>query len=408
MAQKIFTAIAPKYRIPSLKKYKNGWKVEFYYTKNDNLQRQTIRVEKVRKRFASCKEAENWIYENIINPLCVQLQNGWRPEEGELRLGEKPTTLSDLIQLYIDDAAEKHQAKRIGTTTLNCYINNCETMRKTMLAECGKLIDDIAIADLTPSQAEKYIMRVQLSREWSATSTNNYIRFCRMLFEFAVEANLIKTNPFKRVKLLRNEPKGKRLLTEQEKTTIYTHLLSSENNLPFLIFTQLVYADLIRPVEILRLQVKDIVCEDNHITVILPAEKTKNKKSRICEIPQSLQSLFKRYMQHINFSERKPSDYLFHKDFLPAEANEPLPSTYSSMYWRKMCKSLNLSDDCKLYGLRHSGIFDLLSVLPANSVRLHANHATLQQTLHYADHENEQTRHEIASKAPIYGKKVAR
>ena len=62
-----------------------------------------------------------------------------------------------------------------------------------------------------------------------------------------------------------------------------------------------------------------------------------------------------------------------------------------------------LPDDCKLYGLRHTGICDLLAVLPMNTVRMLADHSDTKQSIHYANHENEQIRKEVAAKAAIYG-----
>ena len=170
----------------------------------------------------------------------------------------------------------------------------------------------------------------------------------------------------------------------------------------FFIFTQLVYIEGIRPGEILRLQAKDLDAAELRINV--PASKTKNHKARTVLIPNSLKPAFLEYLQKIDFEKVEPSAYLFHADFLPAKAPKPLTSDYSSTRWKQMRGKLGISDECKLYGLRHTGITDLLNIFSVNTVRMHIGHSTTTQTLHYANHENENLQREVAAKAPIYGK----
>lgn len=220
------------------------------------------------------------------------------------------------------------------------------------------------------------------------------------LFKFAVDNSLASVNPFEKVALIKGEQKSKRTLSKEEQTKIYDYLHAT--NVPFLVYTQLVYTDLIRPVEIFRIQCKDLDPVNRKIT--LHAGKTKNKKERVLLIPQSLETLFDRYLQEIDYANTNKEAYLFSEDFRPKVSKEPLPSAYASFRWRKMCRELNLPDDCKLYGLRHTGICDLLAVLPMNTVRMLADHSDTKQTIHYANHENEQIRKEVAAKAPIYGK----
>ena len=68
-----------------------------------------------------------------------------------------------------------------------------------------------------------------------------------------------------------------------------------------------------------------------------------------------------------------------------------------------MCDALNINSDCKLYGLKHTGISDMLDVLPVNTVRLLAGHSDTKQTMQYANHEDAIKREAIINKAPIYG-----
>lgn len=389
-----------EYRMPVLKKSKNDWRIEFYCLKKGVLKRHQIRVNRYRKRFPNVKQAELYIQTNICEPLQDMLKTGWTPDCGKLKIIKEQLTLNELLEDFYEAKLEKYAAKTIGYQTVKQYSIHIETIRHSMTEAQGKLIDgNRKISDITPQEAEMYILKLKSLRDLSITSANNMIKFLRMLYKHAQDSNFTTVNPFASVPLLKGEVKGKRTLSQQEQRKIANYLY--DNNLPFYIFTQLVYADLIRPVEIFRLQKRDIdIC---NFVIKLPASKTKNKKPRKLLIPKTMQAVFAEYIKYIDFINLPANAYVFHRDFRPAVAEEPLSSAYSSMQWRQMRNSLGLPDDCMLYGLRHTGICDMLNVLPANTVRLHADHSDLKQTMHYADHETDELRQEVANKAPIYG-----
>lgn len=398
MLQKKTMRITAKYRIPEVKKYKNGWRIVFWYQKNGELKRHILRCEKYKKSFERAKDAELWISENLCVPLTQELQNGWTPEQGMPNFCNKSNNdirLSVLADLFLEDAYERYKAKLINYTSYSCYKSFC----KVISSSTSFGIEDCNIHEITRVKAEKFIVQIKALREWQAKTTNNFIKLCRMLFKFAVDNSLASVNPFEKVALIKGEQKSKRTLSKEEQTKIYDYLHAT--NVPFLVYTQLVYTDLIRPVEIFRIQCKDLDPVNRKIT--LRAGKTKNKKERVLLIPQSLEALFDQYLQEIDYVNANKEAYLFSEDFRPKVSKDPLPSAYASIRWRKMCQELNLPDDCKLYGLRHTGICDLLTVLPMNTVRMLADHSDTKQTIHYANHENEQIRKEVAAKAPIFG-----
>lgn len=399
MLQKKTMRITAKYRIPEVKKYKNGWRIVFWYQKNGELKRHILRCEKYKKSFERAKDAEVWINENLCVPLTQELQNGWTPEQGMPNFCNKSNNdihLSELAGLFLEDAYERYKAKLINYTSYSGYKSFCKVISSSTTFG----IEDCNIQEITRVKAEKFIVQIKALREWQAKTTNNFIKLCRMLFKFAVDNSLASVNPFEKVALIKGEQKSKRTLSKEEQTKIYNYLIHED--LPFFIFTQLVYIEGIRPGEILRLQAKDLDAAELRINI--PASKTKNHKARTVLIPNSLKPAFLEYLQKIDFEKVEPSAYLFHADFLPAKAPKPLTSDYSSARWKQMRGKLDISDECKLYGLRHTGITDLLNIFSVNTVRMHIGHSTTTQTLHYANHENENLQREVAAKAPIYGK----
>lgn len=395
--------LCPMYRQPVIKKYQKGWRIEFYYSANGELHRQDIRVEKYRRKFADAETAYFWLQENICIPLLKKLRSGWTPKEGtsiasEIIKGEK-ITVQTLLEEFINYKEYAVQAKQLSDGSFVNYLQRIETIKKSMKPEYSDILLSSSLDEITPMTAKKYIMKLAALREWEVKTTNNIIKFWRMLYKYAIDNGYTDKNPFEKVALFVGEEKSKRTLTKEEQSRIYDYL--HRENLPFLIFTQLVYSDLIRPVEIFRLQCKDL----NPVTrtITLPAGKTKNRKERVLLIPQAMEALFDKYLQEIDFVNADKEAYLFSEDFRPQVCGEPLPSLYASIRWRKMCQELGLPIDCKLYGLRHTGISDLLEILPVNTVRMLADHSDTKQTIHYANHENEQIRKEVAAKAPIYG-----
>lgn len=389
-----------EYRMPVLKKGKNDWRIEFYCLKKGVLTRHQIRVNRYRKRFTNVKQAELYIQTNICEPLQDMLKTGWTPDCGKLKIIKEQLTLNELLNDFYEAKLEKYAAKTIGYQTVKQYAIHIETIKHSMTSAQGCLINGNCLIDeITPQAAESYILKLKSLRDLSVTSANNMIKFLRMVYKHAQDSNFTSVNPFASVQLLKGEVRGKRTLSQAEQKKIANYL--HENNLPFYIFTQLVYASLIRPVEIFRLQKRDI--DIYNFVIKLPASKTKNKKPRKLLIPKTMQGVFADYIKYIDFGNLPANAYVFHKDFRPAVSDEPLSSSYSSEKWREMRRTLNLADDCMLYGLRHTGICDMLNVLPANTVRLHADHSDLKQTMHYADHETDELRQEVANKAPIYG-----
>lgn len=397
MGQEETQKFVARYRFPEIKRYKDGWRVVFWYQKNGTLQRHFYRCDKYRKNFRKSIDAEAWISEHICSPINEALQIGWKPGQPfptSCKDDEKELRLSELADLFLENAYERYKANLINYTTYASYKTFCNIFNNPSSG-----VEDRKIKELTKVTAEKIVVKIKALREWSTKTTNNFIRLCKMLFKFAVDNSMISFNPFGKIAPIKGEEKSKRTLTKEEQGAIYKYL--HKENLPFLVFTQLVYTDLIRPVEIFRIQCKDVDVENRKIT--LSASKTKNKKERVVLIPQSLNPLFARYLQEIDFEKSPKEAYLFSEDFRPKVTKEPLPSVYASVYWRKMCQELELPIDCKLYGLRHTGICDLLSILPVNTVRMIADHSDTKQTLHYANHETDQIRREVAAKAPIYG-----
>lgn len=400
MEQKKRYNFAPNYSFPVLKRSKSGWRVEFYYVNSGGKKvRTNIKCSRYRKNFVSDKDAAEWINANIIRPLSCKLLAGWTPENDLYIEQEKKVSFIELFSKFMrQKETVDFKMGYLRLETLMSYQSNFKQMKELFGFPHNKMkvFDDWPADSLTPVNAKKIVLKLKENRCWTNATTNNFIRLCRSAYKYGIENDLCKNNPFLSVKYLSDDIKERQLLTDEQLHDIYSYLY--ETDVPFLFFTQLVYAALVRPVELFRVRIKDLNIED--LTIHLGKGRTKNKKARDIIIPDALAPLFNMFVSL--YVVGKPADcFLFSDHFVPGRVQKS--SVYSSSRWKALRLALNLPESCQLYCLRHTSITNLLSFMPANTVRKLADHHSLEVTSIYSNHETLTMQNEIRLKAPIYG-----
>lgn len=371
--------------LPELKKSKkSGWRVEYYV----QGKRKVIRVEKIRKWHKNATDAEKMIKETIIKPLTIQLLScSVVTENSKENTGINFTDLFKLYTSFLSSKFEKTKTKTYDQYL--CYINKLQNyITDTKQSQC--YIKEWKIKDI-----QAYISYLQKFNLKNA-SINQHIRFIKSLFAWCYENEYISKNPTNNLKKLKIiETEEREILKQEELTKISNHL--EKNDFNFYVFTQLVYSCLLRPIEIYRLQIKNIDFENK--LIVLSGEKTKNHKYRKIVIPNELwnkTSDFWENLQKIN------QDYYIFSDKHTPGKKQIEESNTASIKWRKMIKELNLKESIQLYGLRHTAITKLLEILPTNTVRMHANHSNISMTAHYGRHITEEMQESMRTKISIY------
>lgn len=400
MEQKKRYNFAPTFVFPVLKKSKSGWRVEFYYLNSSGAKiRSNIKCERYRKRFNSDKDAAEWINLNIIKPLSAKLMEGWTPENDLYVEKEKKVSFIELFSKFMKQKETvDYKMGYLRLETLLSYQSNVKQLKELFGFPHNKMkvFDDCPADSLTPANAKKIVLKLKENRCWTNATTNNFIRLCRSAYKYGNENELCKNNPFASVKYLTNDIKERVIMTDEQLHDIYNYLF--DKDVPFLFFTQLVYATLARPVELFRVKIKDVNVEDR--TIHLGKGKTKNKKARDIIIPDALAPLFELYLSNYVLGKHEEL-YLFSDNFIPGRKQKG--SGYSSARWKELRQALNLPENCQLYSLRHTSITNLLSFLPTNTVRKLADHQSLEMTSIYSNHETLLMKNEIKLKAPIFG-----
>lgn len=381
--------------LPELKKSKkSGWRVEYY----THGKRKVIRVEKIRKWHKNATDAEKMIKETIIKPLTIKLLSHSIVTENST--DNTGLDFSDILGVEKgEDKKEGLYLKEISanfensnTNTYQQYISYTNTFKK-YIQTTNQLYTKINKWKLKELNTYiKYLQDKQLSNQ----SINQHISYIKRLFSWCCENEYIEKNPATNVKKLKIiETKDRKILSVEEMRKIGNYLKNNDFN--FYMFTQLVYSCLLRPIEIYRLQIKNIDFENK--LIVLSGEKTKNHKYRKIVIPNELwnkTSDFWKNLQKIN------QDYYIFSDKHTPGKKQIEESNTASIKWRKMIKELNLNESIQLYGLRHTAITKLLEILPTNTVRMHANHSNISMTAHYGRHITEEMQESIRQKISIY------
>ena len=103
----------------------------------------------------------------------------------------------------------------------------------------------------------------------------------RALFNVLVDREYIQENPFSNIRQLKATQKRRKVFTESEQKSIIKYIASKDKQL--LLAVSLCYYCAIRPAELRRLKIEDIILDKGIIT--MQGSQTKNKENAIITIP---------------------------------------------------------------------------------------------------------------------------
>lgn len=368
-----------------LRENKAGWYIE-YYCENPltkKLERKTIKMNWIAKRFSNKKDARRHI-QAVINSINIKLSKGWNPffEAEDARLY---TSINDVLSFFI-----REKEKELRDNTLRSYKSFVSIFLEWISSYDTKLYSSLINFPI----AARFMDYVYNERNVGQTSYNNYLKMGRAIFNWMVEKNYTKENPFNKIKP-KAKPKKKRILIDPEtRKRIYEYLDQNNNN--FLLVCKLIFASLLRPNEIRQLRIEDINLAKHYITI--KDDVAKNHKMRFAAITQDIiDDLLK--LKLINY----PSNYfLFSGDLLPGPNMSG--NARFRKEWDKVRSDLKIPQEMQLYSFRDSGIFEMIkySGIDDLSVMQHADHHSLDITTVYANHFDSNLIDLIYQKAPQF------
>lgn len=367
-----------------IKEYKAGWRIEYwcFNPQKKQLVRQQIRIGSIVARFKTKKEARLYL-SPILGSINTRLASGWNPffEEKDSRLNAPLTAvLNEFLQ---------EKEKELRTNTMRSYrsfvmILTTWMEKKHLSIVTGRFNRVLAIS---------YMDYIYKERNVSARTYNNQLKMARCAFNWLQEKCYITENPFEHIKTKAKQQKKRILIPPDVRQQIIEHLQKKQSN--FLIVCELVYSSLIRPKEIKLIKLEHIHLDEHYIEI--PGTNAKNHHTRISALSPELEIR----LRALKLDTYPKSYYLFGTSLTPSAQH--CGDVRFSKEWIKIRNELNLPKEMQLYGLRDSGINNMLkSGIDNLTVMQHAGHSSLDMTAIYANHVDPKLIETIYERAPKF------
>ena len=202
-----------------------------------------------------------------------------------------------------------------------------------------------AVTAITKKTATNFLNAILLKT--SPKNRNNTRASLSILFKFLEDNQYITNNFITSIPVLKANPHRNKTYTQTQEDTIFEYI---EQNDPLLLrFIKFISYNFLRPIEVCRLQVKDIDLEGKRLMV-----EAKNQARKTKIIPEILLTELL-YLKGAN-----PNHFLFAPEGLGHwDTSETNKRDYWSKRFKKVKEHFSLGEDYGLYSFRHTFITKL-------------------------------------------------
>ena len=334
ITEKPLSAFSDKEKQEIMAKYKR-WYVYYYFRNKDGkMVKQPSIYYKLNQEYKEFDDRYKAFHRlrNVVEKL---LKEGFSPYEGE-EADNKYTCFSAL------DYALEIKKNIVKESTFKDYKHRVEQLKKYLKA---RGLHNSNIADLTKKDINDYLNNVLVKS--SPRNRNNTLAVLSAVFSTLEENELVTHNVTDKIKKLQAKPERNKTYTQTQQNEVFTLMEQKDKDL--LLFVKFVSYNFLRPIEVCRLQVKDIDFADAKLNV-----RAKNKLVKTKIIPEILM----KEIQH--FKGLNPEYYLFSpKGAGEWEATESNKRDYWSRRFKDIKDELGLGKDYGLYSFRHTFITKL-------------------------------------------------
>ncbi len=308
---------------------------------------------------------------NLVREINAKLETGWNPfVEQESSKGFHK--FLDALDTYLSV-----QEKEREFNSIRCY----KSYAKRLVAWLTDVYrrPDLYAYEFDKPLATAFMLWVKQQPQVSHRTYNNYLTFYRTLFNWLVQFDYTKVNPFTTIK---KNPKN---LTKKRRKPLTNEQLSAlvkflrEHNPRYLAACMMTYYCFLRPDDLSYLCVGAIDLKNNVIRV--NADDTKNDNTSYKTIPIALEP----YLECLKLDDYPQDYYIFahHKNFTPAQKR--VDSREIARYWDEVVrKGLGWGLEQQFYSLKDTGISNMLADgVGANYVQGQADHSSLEITNEY-------------------------
>ena len=334
----------------------------FRNPETDKLERQTHIYAGVNK-FKNLRERKNAI-KILAQAVENILENGYNPYEDE----EIGTTENDK-KYNIEEAVAFSLELKQNTLKENSFRDfrvRIKAFEKWLLANG---FENRYITSVDKKTTITFLNNVLSTT--SAKNRNNTRAILSMFFQSLEDNDIIPDNFVKKINVLKSNPERNKTYSSKQEVDIFNYLKSNDELL--LLFIQFISYNHLRPVEVVRLQIKDVNVKDRRIYV-----RAKNKAVKVKIIPEILLSTLP------DLEKFHPESYLFTPNGIGQEwtTNETDKRDYFSKRFKKVKDSLGLGKDYGLYSFRHTFITKLYHEFVKNSTPFEAKSKLMLITGH--------------------------
>jgi len=324
----------------------------FRNPKTGKLQRQgsidtNINIHKTRKKRMEAllklqSVIERGLEEGLINPYqTTQNTNVTTSKiQPQTSITEPQTTISEAFEMALKYAEKNYKPSSFKLT------KNLTRQFERWTKE-HKIID---IQQITRRTVEKYLNEIE-SRS-STRNRNNIKSVLSMIFSFLVRQHIIERNFIKEIPTLKTKPKRHKTYTLEQETDIFNHLEKNDKLLS--LFIKFISFNMLRPVEVCRLQVKSLNIAEKKLYF-----EAKNKAYKTKIIPDIL------LKELPDLSAYDPDCHLFTPNGIAKTTKtvDQLRDHWSARFKKVVKDHFGLHEDHTMYSFRHTFITKLYNEL---------------------------------------------
>ncbi|PRY90544.1 tyrosine-type recombinase/integrase [Mongoliibacter ruber] len=341
------------------------WCISFhvYSTVENNLIRKQLWISaKIKNKQERYRIAKKQIAQ--INALLAEGYHvGQEPAKKEKVNGSLLTWLEAFDWVY--DHREPNLRKR--------SIQSLELIRKELkLFLQERKQENLALVLVDHAICDAYMQWIRKRRKLGNSSYNNNLTYLKINFNYLVKNQKLLVNPAKAIAPLKIEEPAVYSFPKEVKLNLMKAY--EEEEPPLKIFAQFIYYTFIRPGELRRLKVRDVLEK----TINIPGTASKNRRSEHVIISPAMERL----LVKLKVREFPPNYFLIGPEGIPSTKQ-----VYINNFTRRhliIRKKLGLISEYTLYCWKHTGVVDTYqATLDIEFVSRQCRHSSLDMTKRY-------------------------
>ncbi len=347
---------------------KQTWYVEYYFINPVTGKKQRFRETKDLNRIKD-PGLKSIQFNALVNSFTNLLESGWNPFSANESLKAELTALSlkEAQQAFL----HYHENKNSRPRTIISF----KSKTKFLLDYFG---DEAKITDLNTVSVTRFMLDKEAKQHWSAKTFVNSIAVYVNFFNFLKKTGRVSENPFENFSEKRKIEKSEKhqLFQDSDFKQIMDWLDRYDKYTST--FVRILYYTCIRPNELRLLQAKH--CDIVNQTITIPAKISKNKRTQIIRMDDSLKSI----LLGLNLQAADKEAYITGsvKDIIGTKS-QPEKTAYNRL---QICfNQLNLNEKgYTLYGFKHySNVKRYQNGWSLEEIKEANRHSSLSQTETY-------------------------